>query len=217
MIRGNIGLKLINMKEINKVQLRVAILFAIVFIAVLRVSGQNVMPDELIKSPLKEQINYIQVKTRIFENYRAIREDMFQKLVVNINDTLLNSKTKIAGLNTTRSTLLHSVDSLNSILGTTRTNLDEMIITKNSIRFLGLEINKITYNTILWTIIGGLLVLLATGFLVFKRNLAITVNTKNELKELKEEFEAYRKTTREAREKASMDHFNELKKLKGGN
>ncbi|MCU0462015.1 MAG: hypothetical protein MUF36_08390, partial [Bacteroidales bacterium] len=57
--------------------------------------------------------------------------------------------------------------------------------------------------------------LLATGFLAFKRNLAVTRNTKKELDELKTEFEAYRQKTRLEREKMSMDHFNELKRLKG--
>jgi hypothetical protein len=39
--------------------------------------------------------------------------------------------------------------------------------------------------------------------------------TKKEFQDLKVEFEAYRKTSREAREKLTMDHFNEIKKLKG--
>ena len=54
------------------------------------------------------------------------------------------------------------------------------------------------------------------GLLVFNRNMLITFNTKKELKDLKDEFEAYRKTSREAREKMTMDHFIEMKKLKGG-
>jgi uncharacterized membrane-anchored protein YhcB (DUF1043 family) len=68
----------------------------------------------------------------------------------------------------------------------------------------------------MWTILGGLLALLLLGFLVFQRNLSTTSNTKKEFQELKNEFEAYRKTTREAREKLTMDHFNEIKRLKGG-
>jgi hypothetical protein len=37
-----------------------------------------------------------------------------------------------------------------------------------------------------------------------------------DLSDLKNEFEAYRKSAREAREKMSMEHFNEMKRLKGG-
>jgi len=68
----------------------------------------------------------------------------------------------------------------------------------------------------MWMIIAGLLTILAMGFIAFKRNMVITIRTKKEFEELKNEFEAYRKASREAREKMSMAHFNEIKKLKGG-
>jgi uncharacterized membrane-anchored protein YhcB (DUF1043 family) len=63
--------------------------------------------------------------------------------------------------------------------------------------------------------LAGLITLLLIGFLVFKRNLSTVFNTKKELQEIKDEFDAYRKTSREAREKLTMDHFNEIKRLKG--
>jgi prefoldin subunit 5 len=173
------------------------------------------MPDVLIKSTLKEQLNYIEERTKIYENYRAIREDMFQKIKGNVSDTLSDSNNKVAMLNSTVSILKHDIDSLNSVLETTRTRLESVTRTKNRISVLGLEVNKITYNTIMWLIIMGLAATLGFGFLVFKRNLSVTFNIKKELNELKSEYEAYRKTTREAREKMSMDHFNELKKLRG--
>jgi chromosome segregation ATPase len=174
------------------------------------------MPDVLIKNSLKDQLNYIEERTRIYENYRAIREDMFQKLKGNISDTLFSANRKIAMLNSTVSGLKQTIDSLNSTLVTTNTRLENITRTKNSISVLGLEVNKVTYNAIMWLIVIGLAAILALGFLVFKRNLSFIHNIKNELSELKDEFQTYRKTTREAREKMSMDHFNEIKRMKGG-
>ncbi len=75
--------------------------------------------------------------------------------------------------------------------------------------------NKVIYNTMMWTIAGVLLFLLVIGFLAFKRNLAVTHNTKKDYDELRTEYENYRQKSRLEREKMSMDHFNELKKLKG--
>jgi len=181
-----------------------------------KVSGQTTMPDVLIKNSLKDQLKYIEERTRIYENYRAIREDMFQKLKGNISDTLLSANRKIVILNITASGLKQTIDSLNSTMETTNTRLENITRTKNSISVLGLEVNKVTYNTIMWLIVIGLTAILALGFMVFKRNLSFTLNIKNELSELKDEFQTYRKTTREAREKLSMDHFNEIKRMKGG-
>ena len=174
------------------------------------------MPDILIKNSLKEQLNYIDEHTRIYENYRAIREDMFQKIKVNVSDTLTATKSKIARLNKTTSELNLTIDSLRTTLETTKTRLDEITRTKNSISVICLEVNKLTYNKIMWTLLAGLIAVLVMGFLAFKRNLSVIFNTKKEYQELKDEFEAYRKTSREAREKLTMDHFNEIKRLKGG-
>jgi uncharacterized membrane-anchored protein YhcB (DUF1043 family) len=67
----------------------------------------------------------------------------------------------------------------------------------------------------MWTILAALLAALVLGFLAFKRNMMVLSDTKKEFQDLKDEFEAYRKTSREAREKMTMAHFLELKKLKG--
>ena len=111
--------------------------------------------------------------------------------------------------------LSKTIDTLSASLESTKISLEEITRTKNSISILGIEVNKLTYNSIMWTIVAGLIAILTLGFLVFKRNLSVTLNTKKELVDLKNEFETYRKTTREAREKMSMAHFNELKKLRG--
>ncbi len=191
-------------------------ILAVVIIAVMKVTGQVAMPDELTKNPLKEQLKYLEDRTRIYENYRAIREDMFQKLKDNVTDTLSATNRRIARLNKTTLLLNQTIDSLRINLESTKTRLEEMTSTKNSIRVIGMEVNKSTYNRIMWTILTGLVAILLLGFLVFKRNLSLTSNTNKELHELKNEFEAYRKTSREAREKLTMDHFNEIKRLKGG-
>lgn len=204
------------MKAMNKSIHKLTLTVVIVLIAFMRVSSQANLPDDLIKNPLTDQLKYLEERTRIYENYRAIREDMFQKFKKNVTDTVASAKKKISGLNASVKTLNQKIDSLNSTLTTTKTMLDEMTATKNSIEVLGMEVNKISYNGIMWTIIIGLICALVLGFLAFQRNLSVTQNTKKELIELKDEFEAYRKTSREAREKMSMDHFNEIRRLKGG-
>ena len=67
----------------------------------------------------------------------------------------------------------------------------------------------------MFAVVAGLIFILAVGFMAFKRNLFTNISTRKELKELHNEFEAYRQSTRIAREKMAMEHFNEIKKLKG--
>jgi len=203
------------MKRITQPYFRFALIFISLIVLTGTCFGQSVLPEILDKGTLPEQMNYIEDRTRIYENYRAIREDMFQKIKINAIDSLSKSKKKINDLNNITIDLNDKIDSLSATLSDTGIKLAEVTSTKNSISLFGLEIHKILYNTIMWIIVAGLIALLGLGFLIFKRTLMVSSQTKKELDELRTEFEAYRQKTREAREKMSMDHFNELKRLKG--
>ncbi len=200
----------------NHSGVKFAMIVAIIVFGTGRVICQTAIPDVLDKGTFTEQMKYLEEKTRIYENYRAIREDMFQKIKKNSLDSLTKAKNRITGFITLTGNLNSRIDSLNSSLNVTKEELKEVSRTKNSISVFGIKLDKIAYNTITWTIVAGLLFLLVIGYLTFKRNLTITLNTKKELKELREEFEEYRKKTRLDREKMSMDHFKEIQKLKGG-
>jgi hypothetical protein len=199
-------------------QLPICIVFvlAVTAFTATRTAGQSAMPEALTSGSLKDQLNYLQERTLIYENYRAIREDMFQKVKGNVSDTVDAVKSRVLQMKRSTALLKQTIDSLTKDLGSTKTSLDEMTNTKESIRVIGLEVKKTDYNRVMWTVIFILGAALIMGFLVFKRNMSVLSETKKDLLELKTEFETYRKTSREAREKLTMDHFNEIKKLKGG-
>lgn len=199
----------------NLLRFKQLLLFSALTFTVSVAAGQVKMPDELTTGTIREQINYVGNHTRIYDNFRAIREDIYQKINGNILDTLSAEKGRIAELKNITSALNSQTDSLNVLLTSTRTQLSEVTATKNKIRVLGLEINKRTYNSIMWILVGGLLFLMVIGFLIFKRNLVVLLRTEKDLKELKEEFAAYKQTSRIAREKVEMDLFRANQKLKG--
>lgn len=199
----------------NRISFKHVLVFSVIFFTVNTAIGQTAMPAEFTTNTIGEQIQYLEKHTRIYEGYRAIREDMYQKINGNFIDTLQAEKSRVAALEGLTSILNSKTDSLNALLNTTRANLQEITNTKNNIRVLGLEIRKGAYNTIMWTIVGGLVFVLALGFLVFKRNLTVLLRTEKDLKELKDEFAAYKQTSRLAREKLEMDNFRAIQKLKG--
>jgi hypothetical protein len=192
-----------------------ALFFFALFPVTVTATAQTALPEVFTEGSVKEQMNYVQEKTRIYEDFRAIREDMFQKLKRNATDSIDAARKEIGNLISERQDRDVLIDSLNSAIENVKSDLEGMTRSKNSIAFLGMEVNKMIYNSILWTIVAALTGLLVIGFLAFRRNHSLTVNTKKEFEELKKEFEAYRKASREAREKMSMSHFNELKKLRG--
>ncbi len=196
-------------------RIKKVLLLSVFVLSVTLASGQNKMPEELTTATINGQIEYVEDHTRIYDNFRAIREDIYQKLNKNIIDSLAAEKGRIIELKKGGSVLTQKNDSLTMLLGSTRNDLASVTATKNKIRVLGLELKKGVYNTIMWTILGVALLLLAIGFLIFKRNLVVLLRTEKDLKELKEEFAAYKQSSRLAREKVEMDLFRANQKLKG--
>ncbi len=199
----------------NQIRFKHLLLLSVFSFTVAMAAGQTRIPDELTSGTIREQINYIETKTRIYDDFRAIREDMFRKLNANILDTLTAEKSRIVELKKLTTTLNTKNDSLNVLLSSTRNSLNEVTATKNKISVLGLEINKQAYNAIMWIIVGALLFVMVIGFLIFKRNLVVLLRTEKDLKEIKDEFAAYRQSSRIAREKVEMDLFRANQKLKG--
>ena len=54
--------------------------------------GQSSMPEILDTGTIQEQFDYLDERTRIYNNFRAIREDMFQKIRSNTIDSLTTAK-----------------------------------------------------------------------------------------------------------------------------
>ena len=200
----------------NSSILKCCIITAIMLAGAIHSYCQNDNPDVFKQGTIPEQFKYLDEHTRIYENYRAIREDMYRDISRNTLDTLTKAKSRINRLILQATVLENRIDSLNMSLEATSDKLGAATNSKNSISVLGMEVKKNVYNTLMWTILMALVFLLVAGFLSFRRNRFITIHTKKDLEELKEEFEEYRKKVRLEREKTSLEHFNEIKKLKGG-
>ena len=178
--------------------------------------AQKKMSAVMDTASMKEQLNYVQKHTKIYDQFRAIREDYFQKIKKNAVDSLNKSKQTIASLKETIGDLNSEVASLKEELAQTKQQLEEVTHTKDSLLFLGIRMKKAAYNVLMWGIIAGLATLLVILFLMYKRSHVVTVHTKKELNELKEEFENYRKSTRERIEKMTISHHKEIQKLREG-
>ena len=194
------------------------IILSLIIIASARLNSQAQAPtSEILKTgTLEEQMDYIQNRTIIYDNFRAIREDMFQAVKNNSLDSLENAKDNLKEMKGMINSRNREIDSLSNLLNETRGELTQAVDNRDNIVFLGIPMDKMTYNLFVWVVIGILSVLLIFGFLLYNRNRNVTVQVLNEMESLRKDFESYKVTSREKREKLVMDHFNEIKKLKEG-
>jgi len=129
-------------------------------------------------------------------------------------DTIREARLEIADLNSKLTEKESQIETLNTDLARTKTERDEAIRNRDSLSFLGIQMNKTLYSSIVWFIILGLVVLALIMFFLFKRSHQVTREVKDHLLILQEEFEEYRKSSREKYEKLVISHHNEIMKLK---
>jgi hypothetical protein len=198
--------------SIKTFQILIITLFFVSFI--IDSNGQTAPSDVLQDGTLVEQLDYVQNRTIIYDNFRAIREDMFQTIKRNSLDSLENAKSNLEGMSAQINSREREIDSLTTLLTNTRNELNQAVENRDNIVFLGIAMNKMSYNLFVWVAIGSLSILLILGFLLYNRNRNVTVQALNEVEDLKRDYEEYKIASREKREKLVMDHFNEIKKLK---
>ncbi|MCD4769261.1 MAG: hypothetical protein K8R35_03745 [Bacteroidales bacterium] len=203
------------MKNNTVTRLYLAILICIIISGLNTSKGQTSMPAVMDTGSLEEQMKYINDRTRIYENYRAIREDIFQKMKNNALDSLNKAKQGITELNNEVSGLNEEIANLNNQLTIKNSELEEAVSNRDTLMFFSSSINKATYNKILWSIIIGLVALTVFTLLLYKRSHIVTRNATIDLEHIKREFEDFRRIAHENKEKLIVSHINEIKKLKG--
>lgn len=192
-----------------------ALLFTGLFISNIQpIHAQSGATAVLDSALLEAQLDYIHEKTRVYNNYRAIREDIFLKLKGNVMDTLNASKLEVEQLNSWLTERNFQIETLNSDLSRTRNEKDEAIRTKDSFSFFGIQMSKALYSTLMWFIILGLVATSILMVMLFKRSNKVTKEVKNELQSTQEEFDQYRKNSREKYEKLVVSHHSEIRRLK---
>ena len=175
--------------------------------------GQT-LSEVLDTATIENQLSSIHRRTRVYDNFRAVRDDIFLKMQRNTLDSLNETKLEIARLNSNLADRNFQIETLNSDLTRTKNERDEAIRNKDSMSFIGIQMNKTLYNSILWFVILGLLVVSAVLFLLFKRAHVVTTQVKGELETMQTDFEEHKKSSREKYEKLVVSHHNEIMKLK---
>lgn len=168
----------------------------------------------LDKGTLNSQFEYVMKKSSPYLEFRVVEEAWLRKLNSHVSDTIKEIKEDLVQSNKVISSKEKEIDSINSVLQNTRTQLSTIVKEKNSLRFFGILMSKAAYNSLMWLIIAGLTTALVFFIIFFKRNHVITARTKHDLKETREEFEEHRSRARLREEKIVREYHYELNKYK---
>jgi len=175
----------------------------------------------LDKGSIDSQFEFIYKKSGNYRSegkkYEVVRAISLDKLRRNVLDSLKGLETNAVQLKSTIAGHESTISSLNKKLEETTNNLEGVTEEKDSMSFLGILVSKVTYNTILWSIIAGLLGLMLFFMYKFRRSNILTQEAKTSLSEVEEEYEDHRRRALEREQKISrqlQDEINKYKKSK---
>ena len=181
----------------------------------LKMNAQSVAEKPGIgKGNLYSQFNYIIYQSDKQEDYRVVKGWWLYNIRNQVKDSITQLQDSIIYFQQTLNNSVQKIDSLTNVLAKTNQSLTNVTDQKNSILLFGISIDKNVYKSIIWSLIVVLAILLIVFILLFKRSNVVTVRSKNDLSEVREEFEAFRKKALVREQQLVRNMYDEVLKYK---
>ncbi|MEW4924176.1 tRNA (guanine-N1)-methyltransferase [Algibacter sp. 2305UL17-15] len=170
---------------------------------------------------IDSQFEYIFKKSGNFKGtngqpYEAVKRVWLSTLRNHVNDSLKKIRKDLGDTQAIVETQAKEISELKTNLSKTQGDLETTNSEKDSMSLFGLQMSKSGYNTLLWSIIAGLLAFLLFFIYKFKNSNAVTRQAKQNLEEIEEEFEEHRKTALDREQKVRRQLQDEINKQKKG-
>jgi len=163
---------------------------------------------------IDNQFDKIYKKATNYKNYIVILKEQYLNLKSNVLDSLKDSKRLILEienrLHTKNSTLKKTKEQLVSA----EFNLKEVIQKANSMTFMGVQLNKTSYNLLLWLLIIFLISTSVYFIFKFKKSMTITKEAQRVLLENEKALEIHQKKSLVREQKLRRQLQDEINKQK---
>ena len=163
---------------------------------------------------IDNQFDKIYKKATNYKNYKVILKEQYLNLKSNVLDSLKDSKRLILEienrLHTKNSTLKKTKEQLVSA----ELNLEEAIQKANSMTFMGMQLNKTSYNLLLWPLIIFLISTSVYFIFKFQKSMSITKEAQRVLLESEKALEVHQKKSLVREQKLRRQLQDEINKQK---
>ncbi|CAM1348198.1 hypothetical protein [Tenacibaculum insulae] len=170
-----------------------------------------------LPNTIENQFTKIYRLSNNWQEYKMIKRTHFNSFQKNILDSVSVLKKDVAAKQFNINTQLKNANLLKEEINTLKSNLSISIEKEGAISFIGIPLDKATYNTILMSIISVLI--FGLGFFIFKfsNSSAVTKEAKDLLANVEDEFERYKKKSIDKEQKLRRQLQDEINKQRGVN
>ncbi|MDO6813676.1 hypothetical protein [Tenacibaculum soleae] len=172
---------------------------------------------EALPNTIENQFTKIYRLSNNWQEYKMIKRTHFTSFQKNILDSISTIKKDIVTKQLKIDEQLKNATLLKNEIITLKDNLATSIKKEDAFSFLGTFLDKNTYNTILWSIICGLLAGLAFFIFKFKSSYFVIKETKNALTDVEDELEQYKRNAIDKEQKLRRQLQDEINKQRGVN
>lgn len=192
-------------------------LLSIVFIAIsfsFYAQEEEILEDNSVKGQFEKifrtSTTYKPLGTR--KKYKVIDLLKYQQLKSNVLDSLNKLETLIHDKENTLKIERDNIKKTKETLDKTKSDLIESNKKENSISLFGIQLSKLKYNLLLWSIIIVSLIALFYFIFKFSKSNILTKEAQNNLLEVEQEFDEHRKKSLEREQKLRRQLQDEVNK-----
>lgn len=192
-------------------------LLSIVFIAIsfsFYAQEEEILEDNSVKGQFEKifrtSTTYKPLGTP--KKYKVIDLLKYQQLKSNVLDSLNKLETLIHDKENTLKIERDNIKKTKETLDKTKSDLIESNKKENSISLFGIQLSKLKYNLLLWSIIIVSLIALFYFIFKFSKSNILTKEAQNNLLEVEQEFDEHRKKSLEREQKLRRQLQDEVNK-----
>ncbi len=177
-------------------------------------SAQDEDNLSLNEGTIDNQFEYVIQKSNSFQDFKVVKKTWMYDLKAHTMDSLQAIRKSLVDTQAIVDTQASEISELQGNLSNTKKDLDNTISEKDSMSLFGAQMSKSGYSSLMWAIIGILLILLLFFIYRFKNSNAVTRQAKISLAETEEEFEEHRRIALEREQKVRRQLQDEINKQK---
>lgn len=172
-------------------------------------------PKSINEGNIHQQFDYLIRKSNNYQDYKVVKKVLLNQLKNNTIDSINDLNKNLQLKDTVIKKQDSQISELNSKLILVSKNYEAVSIEKDQLNFLGIATSKTIYNTLTWSLIGVLILIIIILIYKFIECNRVTKHAKNQLLDLEKEYEDHRRIALEREQKVRRQLQDEINKQKG--
>ena len=184
------------------------LIFTAIFLTTTSFAQETVVEDISINGQFE---TILRISTN-YRGYKVISKEKFLQLKQNVLDSIKTSQNLVNQKNRLLKADKQTIKRTQDLLNKTQLELSATVLKEDSISFLSMQLSKVSYNIILWTLILSLISALVYVILIFLKNNIHTKEAKNNLLIVEKELEQHIKNAIDREQKLRRKLQDEVNK-----